>query len=257
MWISKKAKTALGTVVERLRSGDLSPLVRVLRIQGAGIPSDRWSLYNRFSVVTQKGTLDCRGAKQWRLVGRYLNKGCTAAFILVPVLQEEELDDGTTRKKLITFKSCPVYAAHDTHGKPLEAKNHEPKEFPPLYELAQRMGVEVEWTALPSGRLGDCTVKGDRIRVDTHDWAVFFHELAHAAHARVEKLQPGQITKQEVVAELTATVLVQMYGHDRTGNCWKYISSYSDDPLKAIGQAISDVEKVLAMLHPDFGPTSA
>ena len=255
MWLSEKAEKALQAVVEKLQSGDLSPLVEVLRIQGAGIPSDKWSLYNRFSVMIQKGSLDCRGRKQWREAGRSLNSGCTAAFILVPIFKEEDREDGTIFKRLITFKSCPVYAVHDTHGRPLEVYSHEPKDFPPLYELAQRMGVRVEWTALPSDRLGDCTLKGDSIRLGTHDWEVFYHELAHATHARVEKLQPGQITNQEVVAELTATVLMEMYGHPRTGNCYRYISMYSDDPLKAIGQAISDVEKILAVLHPSFSPT--
>jgi len=254
MWISEKAQKALQTVVEKLQSGDLSPLVEVLRIQGAGIPSDRWSLCNRMSVVIQKGTLDCRGIKQWRSVGRYLNKGCTAAFILVPIFKEEEREDGTSCRRLITFKSCPVYAVHDTHGNPLEVNGHEPKDFPPLYELAQRMGVKVEWMPLPSDRLGDCTVKGDKIRLDTHDWGVLFDELAHAAHATVEKLKQGQITNQEVVAELTATVLMEMYGHPRTGNCYQYIRMYADEPLKAVGQAISDVEKVLAVLHPNLCP---
>ena len=110
-------------------------MVEVLRIQGVGIPSDKWSLCNRFSVMIQKGTLDCRGIKQWRSVGRYLNKGCTAAFILVPIFKEVEREDGTTYMRLVTFKSCPVYAVHDTHGKPLEVNGHEPKEFPPLYDL--------------------------------------------------------------------------------------------------------------------------
>ena len=107
---------------------------------------------------------------------------------------------------------------------------------------------------LPSDRVGDCTVKGDKIRLDTHDWGVFFHELAHAAHATAGQLQPGQITNQEVVAELAATVLMEIYGHRRTGNCYQYISMYSDDPLRAVGQAISDVEKVLGVLHPGFSP---
>lgn len=246
---SHKAKAALEKVVEQLQTGDLSPLVAVLRLQDTGIPSDHWSLCNRFSVMIQKGTLDCRGIKQWRSEGRYLNGGCTAAFILVPVFREQEREDGTTHKRLITFRSCPVYAVHDTRGKPLEAK-----ELPPLYDLAVSMGVKVEWMPLPSDRVGDCTVKGDKIRLDSHDWGVFFHELAHAAHARIEILRPGQITNQEVVAEITATVLMEMYGHPRTGNCYRYISMYADDPLRAIGQAIADVEKILAVLHPDFSP---
>ena len=44
-------------------------VVKVLRIRGLGTLSDRWSLCNRMSIVIQKGTLDCRGIKQWRSVG--------------------------------------------------------------------------------------------------------------------------------------------------------------------------------------------
>jgi hypothetical protein len=55
-----------------------------------------------------------------------------------------------------------------------------------------------------------------------------------------------------VVVELIATVLMEMYGHPRRVNCYEYISMYSDDPMRAIGQAISDVEKVLGVLHPGF-----
>jgi hypothetical protein len=39
-----------------------------------------------------------------------------------------------------------------------------------------------------------------------------------------------------------------------TGNCYQYVAMYADEPLRAIGQAIGDVEKVLGVLHPDFSP---
>jgi hypothetical protein len=77
-----------------------------------------------------------------------------------------------------------------------------------------------------------------------------FHELAHAAHARIEGgLKGGQHAGQETVAEFTATVLMHLYGlGDRTGNCWKYVQGYAANPLQAIFKALHTVEKVLALL---------
>ena len=91
---------------------------------------------------------------------------------------------------------------------------------------------------------------GSEITLGTHDPEVFFHELAHAAHARIDGLRPGQHTDQETIAEFTAAVLMALYGlGDRTGNAWRYIQSYSKDPLTAIQRALSTVEKVLILLE--------
>ena len=122
----------------------------------------------------------------------------------------------------------------------------------PLVDVAQRLGVEITWQPLPPDRLGGCSVDGSRIRLASHDAAVFFHELAHAAHARLNggQLKGGQHTGQETVAEFTAAVLMQFYGlQDRSGNAWRYIQGYSKDPLKAIVKALSTVEKVLHLLE--------
>ena len=59
MRLSEKVRAALQTVVEQLKSGDLLPLVEVIRLPRSGIPPDMWSLCDRFSVMVQKGTLDC------------------------------------------------------------------------------------------------------------------------------------------------------------------------------------------------------
>jgi hypothetical protein len=108
----------------------------------------------------------------------------------------------------------------------------------------------VHYQPLPSDRLGDCDVQGTRIRLGTHDAQIFFHELAHAAHARIEgRLKGGQDAGQEMVAEFTAAVLMHLYGlGDRTGNCWRYVQGYAADPLQAIVKALNTVEKVLALL---------
>jgi hypothetical protein len=100
------------------------------------------------------------------------------------------------------------------------------------------------------GALGYCTVDNAKIRLATHDEHVFFHELAHAAHNTFEtKSDAGQDPHREAVADLTACILMELYGlRDDTGNTWKYISHYSNDPLRAIMKALGDVEKVLDVI---------
>ena len=51
-----------------------------------------------------------------------------------------------------------------------------------------------------------------KILLGTHDIQVFFHELAHAAHHRIAgTLKGGQVPSQEIVAELTAATLANLY----------------------------------------------
>ena len=84
----------------------------------------------------------------------------------------------------------------------------------------------------------------------TNDEKVFFHELAHAAHARVlGKLVNGQDPKQEIVAELSAAVIAQIFGRELDTNSYKYVESYSKVWKKsthgAVMSVLSDVQKVL------------
>jgi len=99
-------------------------------------------------------------------------------------------------------------------------------------------------------KLGDADITGQRIRLGSHSPAVFFHELTHAIHARIDGgLKGGQHTDQETVAEFCTAVLMNFYGYkDHTGNAWQYISRYSDKPLEAIGKAMGTVEQVLTVL---------
>lgn len=63
------------------------------------------------------------------------------------------------------------------------------------------------------------------------------------------RLKGGHVGKQETVAELTAPVLMHLYGlGDRTGNCWSYIGSYAKDTLHAVVRALGVVERVLVLL---------
>ncbi len=260
MQLSPEARNALDAVVAKFRSGDLAPVVEIARLRAKdGIPSDRWTLSNRILAFFQTGTLDCRGFRQWQEAGRWVKTGARAAFILAPIIRVfADPDTGEERSVLMGFRSVAVFPVDATEGKPVVSNSYAPATLPPLANVARDLGVSVEYLPLPPGRYGDCTARGDQIRLATHDEAVFFHELAHAAHARIDgKLKGGQHSDQETVAEFTSAVLMQMYGlRDHSGNAWRYISRYNADPLVAIVKALSTVEKVIALLTSSYTLTS-
>jgi hypothetical protein len=251
MNLSAKAQEALDRVVEQFKSGDLSPIMHIARIKGQGIPSDKWSLSNRILAYIQTGSLDCRGYRQWQKAGRHVRKGERAAYILAPCLVPvEDEETGQKFQVLRGFRAVAVFGYEQTEGEDLPEMGYTPAELPPLADVAERMGIDIRYVPLPPDRLGACTVDGQRIRLGSHDPSVFFHELAHAAHARLEGgLSRGQVGGQETVAEFTAAVLMHLYGlGDRTGNCWQYIQQYAMDPLVAITRALGTVEQVLALM---------
>lgn len=254
MKLNKKAQVAMDRIVKKFQTGDLSPIVKVARLQiSKDIPAANWSFSNQVIAFAQTDSIDCRGYRQWQKVGRQVQKGSKAAYIIYPKKVKAKDEDGKPVYICIGFGATAVFPRHTTtviEGQEDLDINYEPTQLPPLYDVAIKLGIQVEWIPLPPDRLGDATTDGSKIRMATHDQSTFFHELAHAAHARIDgKLKNIQDAEQETVAELTATVLMQLYGiRDHTGNAWKYISAYNTDPLKAILKAISKVGQVIELL---------
>ncbi len=253
MKLSPKAKASLDKVVARFKAGDLSPIVEIAKLQlPADAPARKWTFGNRVLAYAQSDSLDCRGFKQWKSVGRHVVKGSRAAWILAPCTVKKETDAGEDEVKLVGFRPISVFAYTDTDGDPLPDGDYTPRQLPPLADVAGRLGVEVRWQPTPDDRLGDCAADGSKVNVGTHDQKTFFHELAHAVHARVSggTLENGDRAAQEIVAEFTATVLMELYGYgDRSGNAWRYFEHYSKDPIRAIVKGLGDVEKILEVLE--------
>lgn len=253
MKFSQRAEESMRKVLRQFKSGDLSPITKVARIHlDDTAPAKRWSLSNKVLAYAQSGELDCRGFKQWEQVGRTVKKGERAVYILRPVMvrmrkkDSEELEENYT---CIGFSTVPVFAVSSTEGTS-DLCVYDPVKYPPLYEIAQKLGVQIEYAPVVDNKLGDCLADGSKIRLGTHDARIFFHELAHAIHARIDgELKGGQHAGQETIAEFTSVVLMDLYGFaDTTGNAWNYISQYAEDPLLAITKAMGTVEKVLEAL---------
>jgi len=270
MTLTDKAREALNRLLEMFRTGDLPAAVvrTVIRAKtGYERPSDRWSLGNRL-LMYLAGTEDARGYRQWEEVGRHVKKGAKAFYILAPVtrkktVKEREVDPNTGEEReverertVITgFRCVPVFRYEDTEGKPLPEADYNPPEPPPLFDVARRFVGDVKYRPFVGGYYGYFDPSRKEIVLNTHDAHTFFHELAHAVHHQVKPggLKPGQHADQEIVAEVAAAALCEMYGF--TGyiwHGWEYIRHYAgqDDrkALKAVMGVLADVEKVLDVI---------
>jgi len=237
---SEKAKVCLQRIVDLFREGNIPKALAVATIPPQkDIPSAKWSLSNRL-LQFLADTSDARGFRQWQKAARKVKKGAKAFCILGPKARTvKETDDaGMETEKVIVagFFAIPVFRAEDTDGEPL---SYEPATPPPLVDVAEQFGLSVSYQTFASKYYGYYHGGAKRIVLASHESRVFFHELAHAAHERVEgKLVGGQAPGQEIVAELTAATLAQMYCPEANlGFSYEYVKSYAEKSQKTIERA--------------------
>ena len=267
----KKVTDALDKVVGAFESGNVVEALAYSVIND-NRPCSKWSFLNQL-VTYMSGTTDARGFRQWEGVKRNVVKGSKAIYILAPIFKnvpkisktETATEDGKTVviekkiyiKALVGFKSIPVFGIESTEGEDVIYPEQNTTK-PQLFEVAESFGVSVAYAPMSGGYYGYFSQKHEKIVLCTNDEKVFFHELAHAAHARVlGKLVNGQDPKQEIVAELSAAVIAQIFGRELDTNSYKYVESYSKVWKKsthgAVMSVLSDVQKVLKEI---FGETA-
>jgi antirestriction protein ArdC len=113
------------------------------------------------------------------------------------------------------------------------------------------MDLALEWGLEIKGIPGNSIVLGYfrencEIAIASPEEIVFFHELAHAAHSRLKGgISSEKKWKKEVVAELSASILCQLYGKtDRyIGNNFRYIESYAREAKMSAYMACINVMK--------------
>jgi antirestriction protein ArdC len=249
-----RIKETLNKVIDIFEKGNIPEAIKIATFPTFDVPSNKWSLCNRMLMMFA-GTADARGFRQWEQVGRFVKKGEKAHYILAPKIIKKKGKDGKDDETMcVGFLTVPVFAVEQTEGEPLEYQKIKLPDFP-LIEKAREWGIGVE--PMP---FTDCLGyyefgKGEKIRLATTSEKTFFHELSHAAHARIKKLKTGQDKQQEIVAELSAQVLAQLVGvevESTLGNSYSYIYSYAaahgQDVAKACLAVVADVEKVLNLI---------
>lgn len=245
-------KAKLEQIVNLFSSQELTKTVSIAMIKTKGKPCDKWSFTNKILMLVQ-GTADARGYRQWQEVGRHVKKGTHAIHILGPKLvtvtvKNEKTGEDEEEKRIAGFYSVPVFRFEDTEGKELE--RYQPKNIPPLMDIAARIGVSVEYDSL-TGAYGAYSPRENKIILSTEEPATFYHELVHATQNYLFKdLKGGQDKEQEAIAELGACVLADLYGHDVKNNAWSYIAGYAEGRTpEAVGRlCIKVLEKTYKIL---------
>ncbi|MBC8218085.1 MAG: hypothetical protein H8E73_06430 [Planctomycetes bacterium] len=249
---SKKARVCLQQIVDLFQQGNVPKALAVVTIPPqANIPSARWSISNRV-LQFLADTSDARGFRQWQESGRKVKKGTKALYILGPrtrtITDKDDNGQETEKHVVMGFFAIPVFRAEDTDGEPLP---YEPASPPPLVDVAQAFGLSVSYQTFATRYYGYYQGSSKKIVLSTHSAQVFFHELAHAAHHRIEgQLQGGQVPSQEIIAELTAATLANLYCPEANlGFSYEYVKSYAKKSKKSIERAclavINTVGKVL------------
>lgn len=254
MATSTRALEELGRLVSLFSSQNLPDLCRQALIESVG-PSRRWSLGNRL-VMAYHGTSDARGYRQWQEAGRHVRKGARAIYILAPMMRTRKARIGETGEEEQVefpagFLAVPVFRYEDTEGRPVP--EYQPREVPPLLDVAAKWGAKVEHGPTVHGEGGSYSPATGGIRLCQDSPETFFHELAHKAHSTFEELKAVQDPEQETVAQLAACVLAKIYGHDATNLTWNYIASYASDRTpEAVGRlcmrVLSKVERVVTLI---------
>ena len=239
-------------IITSFKRGDIPEAIAYSMFPISKIPSSKWSLLNR-TIMFLAGTQDARGYRQWKETGRYVKKGSKAFYILVPcIVKTENEETGEVESSLRGFMCKPVFRFEDTDGEVLDYEKLQLPDFP-LIERAEEWGISVK--AIPGNHryYGYYSSNRKEIALVTPEESVFFHELAHVAHEKVNgNLKGGQDPLQEIVAELSAATLCKMVGkkqENSLGNSYRYIQLYASELNLAVYIAclkvMSETEKVL------------
>ena len=252
-------KEAVAKLMTMFKSGEFSAQLAttiIRKSEADEIPSDSWSIGNRI-LMTAQNTGDARGYNQWQEVGRQVKKGSKAIYIFAPLtkkITETDAETGEETKKVIVygFRYLPVFRYEDTEGEPLPDYDYTPKTYPPFFDVAEKLGVSVEYRPMRGNFLGRYSAGTTSIQLCSQDAHVYYHELAHAIHNTFVDLKTYDYDKAEIVAEFTACVLCELTnisGYESQG--YEYIKRYCggeekpEGVLKKIMGVLNDVEKIV------------
>ena len=258
--IVSSVEDAVTTLLNAFKNQDFpTKLARTMIAKDSNfnIPCYKWSLGN-LALMTLQGTNDARGFNQWKAAGRHVKAGTKAIRILAPCTKKiKEIDsNGQEVESVIIagFKTTPVFKIEDTEGKKVDTPNYTPKDLPPFYSVAEKIGVNVEYMPYTKDKLGFFSPDKKKIQLNSYDSAVYFHELSHAVHNIIEKDAFKDKARAEIVAEFSSAVLCQMVGIEgQAFNAYEYVKKYChtktpNGTIKKIMNLLGTIEKVVTFI---------
>ena len=255
-------KSAVNTLMTTFQSGNFPAQIATTFIRKHAdddIPSDKWTFANRL-LMTAQGTNDARGYKQWQQVNRQVKRGSLAIHVFAPLTRKVTETDETTGEEMsriiVTgFRPIPVFRVEDTEGEPLPTFNYRPKVYPPFFDVAEKLGLKVEYRPMRSNYLGKYVSNTKSIELDSQDAVVYYHELSHAVHDTFVDLKTYDKAKAEIVAEFSAVTLCELSGiSGYQSQGYDYIRHYCagdakpEIVLKKIMCVLNDVEKIVSIV---------
>lgn len=217
------------------------------------VPQNAYSRMNRILLAIQ-GSYDARGSATWRKLNKFPLNWSKQVFIMMPKtlkIKDKENEEEKTITTGFFFKG--LYDCENIYGgKKLEYVKNPPKDLPPLSDVAEKWGIKISYKVHPKA-WGSFDQSKNEIQLSTDNKTTFFHELAHAAHKKIDgSLKGGQDPQQEAIAQLSAGVLAQMYGEKMDLYTYEYIKHYAkDDPQKAmklISKVLNKTGQVLELI---------
>ena len=251
--MNRRVRQVIDGLLEQFKNGNIPEAIAYAKFPHFDIPCNKWSLLNKL-IVCLSATGDARGFRQWQQVNRFVKKGAKAIYIIVPYIKKEENEESKTDNEVLKgFMAKPVFRYEDTEGEEIDYKQIDLPELP-LMEKARQWGIQIE--AIPGNDeyYGYYAPQREIIALASPEEKVFFHELAHASHKRVDNNYSSLKTEvKEIIADFSAQVLCQIVGktyEKNIGETYKYVSVYAKRMKMTTHSAclklISDIERVLS-----------
>ena len=223
------SKLVLNNLVDSFSSPEkLEDAVIKTFLEPIDVPQNAYSRMNRILLAVQ-GSFDARGSSAWRKLDRFPVNWSKQVFIMMPkttTIKDKETDEDIVITTGFFLKG--LYDAENTSGGHVSKRKmvyvtNPPKELPPLADVAEKWGVEINYKVNPSA-YGSFDQAKNEILLSTDNAGTFFHELAHKAHQKiVGKLKGSQDPQQEAIAQLVSGVLCRMYNQKMDKYTYDYI----------------------------------
>lgn len=234
----EQVKATLEKIVDIFSTKELPAHIANTYLKSLDIPSDKWSLNNRMIMIMIGRTVDARNFNDWKAVGRSIRRGQKAFHIMAPspytITEIDEETKQETKKTIMFYKAVPEFSIEQTEGREVKYVE-EPKTILPLRKVAEKYGSKVKYDRSFKGEYG--STNGKDIRLCSEDQDVFFHELIHLVEGKLYNdttfvKGTAKYNEQELIAELGACVLAEIYGFDIKSRAFSYIQGYHQEKSK-------------------------